>query len=113
MINICLVSDLSTGTQLALKIVDLEYPEKEYQEIKIGIKNKKLINIPILKSNKSKSDVIIIDNLTPETVYEIVAKVKYNDEWQDVQQCAFITQVKRPNYYGNNKPFERFRGGAL
>jgi len=113
MINICSVSNQSTGTQLALKIVDLEHQEKEYQGFQIGIKDTTLIDIPIIGSDLFQSDTIIIDNLVPEKVYEIVAKVKYNNVWLDVQQCAFITQIKRPNFHGGNKPVERFVGGAI
>jgi len=113
MINIWLVNGLSTGTQLAFKIRDLEHQEKEYQGFRIGIKNDILIDIPVLGSELSESGMIIINNLTPEKVYEITAQAKYNNVWQDVQQCAFITQVKPPNAHGGDKPVSRFVGGAL
>jgi len=113
MINICLISNYSNGTQLAFKLLDLDYPEKDYQEFQLGIKDSTLINIPINGIDLFESATIIIDNLIPETIYEIVGKVKYNNFWQNIQGCAFITQVKPPNYYGNNKPVKRFMGGAL
>ena len=113
MVNISLVSDISTGTQLAFKFVDLEYPEKEYQEFKIGIKGQGPIVVPSLGLESYESGVIILDGLIPETVYEVVGQAKCQEVWSDVRGSAFITQVKPPNFFGDSKPVDRFRGGVV
>lgn len=107
------MSDHSTGTQLALKIIDLEYPEKEYTGFQVGIENISLIDIPLKGSQLPETAEIIIDNLIPETVYKIRARVRHTDTWSEVAGVAFITQVKPPNLHGGNKPVDRFVGGAM
>ena len=113
MINICLVSDSSNGAQLAFKLLDLDYPEKEYQAFELGVKGQDYTDIPVMGTDLLESGVVIIDNLIPESVYEIVGRVKYNNIWTDISQCAFITQANRHKTRGNPKPCIRFKGGAL
>ncbi|MDP4158376.1 MAG: hypothetical protein Q8911_01245 [Bacillota bacterium] len=110
MINICLVSDLSNGTQLAFKLLDLDYPEKEYQAVEIGLKGSEFIDVPIEGLDIFESGIAVIDGLTPEKVYQVGARAKHNDAWTNVPESAFITQIKRPNIHGTEKPCERFMG---
>ena len=113
MVNICMVSDLSTGTQLALKIIELEYTEKDYQEFQLSIEGNDPTSIPISGTDLHESSLTIFDGLTPERVYKITGRTKCNDDWTDISGVAFITQIKPPNYMGTSKPVVRFMGGAM
>lgn len=93
-------------TQLAFFIRELEFPESEYQEFKIGLRGAEDdftfvdIQVDFTNDQSHETRIVIFNELKPMTVYEVTGKVLYKNEWQIASGgCKYITQ---PNY---NTPF--------
>ena len=98
------MASLCSETQLAFFIRELEFPESEYQEFKIGLRgaedNFTFVDIQVDFTNDQSHEtrLVIFNNLEPMTVYEVTGEVLINNEWQTaLGGCNYITQPNQNN----------------
>jgi hypothetical protein len=95
----------SDSDTLAIFIKDLDFPEKQYQEIQIKLdgEDNNWLNIPIEDTDNSYSQILIIDNLEIYKRYKIHARLKINNGWYYLEPCTFVTQENNNINYTFNE----------
>jgi hypothetical protein len=89
--HIITVAELCNETQLTVKITNLKFQEKDYEDFRVKINNGEWINVLIIGSEIHESFIYIFDNLIPHSTYRIDGESKINGEWGEVFGASFVT----------------------
>ncbi len=87
------VTKICSGTNLVLRIVELENEEKDYEAIQIKVENGEWINVPISGIESHESATVTVNNLPTNSIQRVMAQVKLiNGVWETVQDTSFVVQ---------------------